>query len=519
MRNLVIVLGDQLDGGSSALDGFDPARDALWMAEVAEELTYVPVHKLRIHAFLSAMRHFRDACRGLGWTVHYSALPGNAEDDVAGDFQGMLERQVPGLSPQRLVVTEPGDFRVLQRLRDAAGRLDLPLEIREDRHFLITVETFAEWARNRKSLVMEQFYRWMRRRFDVLMDGGEPVGDAWNFDRDNLATFGRGGPGNLPAWPHRAETAIEDEVRALVEARFPDHPGLLDGTDLPLTRQQALTWLERFVDERLPRFGAYQDALWQGEPFLYHSRLSFALNLKLLRPRECIDAAEAAYRNGHAPLNAVEGFIRQLLGWREFIRGVYWLKMPDYADLNALGHRAELPALYWDGGTDMACVADAMDGVLRHGYAHHIQRLMVLGLFALLYGAHPYRFHEWHMAMYLDAVDWVSLPNTLGMSQFGDGGIVGTKPYSASGQYIKRMGNYCAGCRYEPGTASGERACPFTVFYWDFLDRHGERFRGNPRMAFQLKNLDRKRNDPAAMGAIRDTAGRLRQSLVEGERV
>lgn len=519
MRNLVIVLGDQLDHGSSAFDGFDPVQDAVWMAEVAEELTHVPAHKLRIFAFLSAMRQFRDACRERGWTVHYTALPRDPAEDIAADFTGLLRARVPALGPQRLIVTEPGDYRVLQRLREAADRLGLPLEIRPDRHFLVTTDEFADWARGRKGLVMEPFYRWMRKRFDVLMDNGEPVGGAWNYDKANRQSFGKAGPGQLSSWPERCESPRMAEVRELVTARFADHPGHLEGTDLPLTRRQATAWLNRFIQERLPRFGDYQDALWSGEPFLYHSRLSFALNLKLLHPRECIDAAEAAYRAGAAPLNAVEGFIRQILGWREFIRGVYCLKMPEYAGLNALDHQAELPGLYWHGETDMACLADAMDGVLAHGYAHHIQRLMVLGLFALLYGVHPYRFHEWHMGMYLDAVDWVSLPNTLGMSQFGDGGIVGTKPYSASGQYIKRMGNYCGGCRYNPEKSTGADACPFTTLYWDFLDRHAARFRGNRRMAFQLKNLERKRADESVIDGIRTAAGDLRRAIEAGERV
>jgi deoxyribodipyrimidine photolyase-related protein len=303
-----------------------------------------------------------------------------------------------------------------------------------------------------------------------------------------------------------------------VQERWPDHPGTLEGFAEAVTPEQAREALADFIRERLPSFGDHQDALWEGEPFLYHSRLSAALNLKLLDPRDCIEAAEDAWRAGEAPLNAVEGFVRQILGWREYVRGIYWHFMPDYASRNALEcDDVDVPGFYWTGETRMACVADALRNVLEHGYAHHIQRLMVLGLFAQLLGVHPYRFHEWHMALYLDAVDWVSLPNTLGMSQYGDGGLVGTKPYCASGRYIQRMGNHCGGCRYDPGTAVGEEACPFTTLYWDFLARHRERLDGNRRMKFQLANLDRK--DPDELSRIQERARTLQGRIREGEDV
>ncbi|HKK92873.1 MAG TPA: cryptochrome/photolyase family protein, partial [Longimicrobiales bacterium] len=313
---------------------------------------------------------------------------------------------------------------------------------------------------------------------------------------------------------------VTREVLDLVEARWPGHPGSLDDFAEAVTPKHARAALDDFIKHRLPTFGTYQDALWTGTDFLYHSRLSVVLNLKLLDPRDTISAAEDAYHRGHAPINAVEGFIRQILGWREYVRGIYWTFMPEYAERNALDcdEDMDVPVFFWDGDTDMVCVRDAMRNVLAHGYAHHIQRLMVLGLFAQLAGVHPYRFHEWHMALHLDAIDWVSLPNTLGMSQFGDGGLVGTKPYCASGAYIGRQGNHCTTCRYDPGQASGEDACPFTALYWDFLARHEERLSDNRRMNFQYRNVDRRR-DKGTLQPARERAAEILETLAEGGRV
>ena len=285
-----------------------------------------------------------------------------------------------------------------------------------------------------------------------------------------------------------------------MRTRFADHPGQAAPFGWPVTRAQALQALQVFISERLPNFGHWQDAMWTGEPWLYHAHLAAAMNLKLLHPREVIAAAEAAWREGHAPLPAVEGFIRQILGWREYVRGIYWLKMPDYAEQNALDAQHDLPAWYWTGQTPMRCMADAIGQTLQHGYAHHIQRLMVTGLFALLYGAQPRQVHGWYLSVYVDAVEWVELPNTLGMSQYADGGLLASKPYIATGRYIERMSDHCRGCRFDPGQRTGERACPFTTLYWDFLIRHEARFAKHPRLALQVKNL--ARIEPAERSAI-----------------
>ena len=516
-RHLVLVLGDQLDPAAAAFDGFDPKRDAVWMAEVEEEATHVRCHKLRIAVFFAAMRHFRDELRERGIQVHYSELPRRRSQDRGTGFASVLAKDVEKLRPEKLLLTRPGDFRVLASLEDAARKLGVELEMREDRHFYSGPAEFSGWAEGRKQLVQENFYRTLRRKHGILVgEDGEPEGGRWNFDEDNRETFGRQGPGRVPRPRRFKPDALTRDVLALVEARFGDHPGSLEHFALPVTRRDARAFLRDFVRNRLPDFCRYEDALWTGEPFLFHSRLSVALNLKLLDPRECVEAAVAAYWSRKAPLNSVEGFVRQIVGWREFVRGIYWHFMPGYIEKNALAcEDRNVPAFFWDGETEMRCVREGMQSVLDHGYAHHIVRLMVLGLFAQLLGVHPRRFHDWHMALYLDAVDWASLPNTLGMSQYGDGGIVGTKPYCATGAYVKRMSNFCADCSYDPKRSVGDEACPFTTLYWDFLARHRRQFSGNRRMVMQMRNVERK---PAAdLAAIRRRAKALRARIDAGD--
>ncbi len=508
MRHLVVVLGDQLDLHAAAFDGFDVARDAVWMAEVTEESTHVWSSQPRTVMFLAAMRHFALALRAAGRTLHYAPL-----DDPAthGSLQAQLRADIERLRPTGLVMTAPGDWRVLQAIKGVAQAQGLPLEVREDRHFYGSAREFAAHARGRKTLRMEYFYRDMRKRHGVLMHGDEPEGGQWNFDADNREAFGAAGPGAVPPRAVFEPDALTREVIALVEKRFGTHPGRLDGFAWPVTRAQALVALQRFLTERLPLFGRYQDAMWPGEPWLYHAHLAAALNLKLLNPREVVDAAVAAYRAGAAPLAGVEGFVRQILGWREYVRGIYWTRMPGYVELNALDAREDLPAWYWTGDTEMACLRDAITQTLQHGYAHHIQRLMVTGLYALLLGVQPQQVHAWYLAVYVDAVEWVELPNTLGMSQYADGGLMASKPYVATGRYIQRMSPHCQGCRYDPAQRTGEKACPFTTLYWDFLMRHEAMLAGNPRMALQVKNVARL--DEAQREAIRDRARTLRGAL------
>lgn len=513
LGRLILILGDQLDRNASVLQDFDPSQDALWMAEVQEEADYVWSHQLRLAYFFAAMRHFREELRAQGFPVHYHELTPDPAADRGPTLAEILRQDVVRLQPRQLVLVRPGDHRVLRQLQAAARDLGLPLDLRPDQHFLCSVAEFQEYAATRPHLLQEHFYRYMRRTRRLLLDPqGKPVGGKWNFDHANRQTFGRQGPPEIPPPRAFAPDPLTQQVISLVQQRFPHHPGSLQHFQLPVTAAQAEDFLTDFINRRLPFFGDFEDAMWTGQPFLYHSRLSAPLNLKLLSPRRCLDAALQAWEHGHAPLNCVEGFVRQLLGWREYIRGLYWLHMPGYQDLNYFQHQADLPRFYWDGNTPMHCFRQTMQFILDHGYSHHIHRLMVVGLFALLFGVQPQQFHQWHLAMYVDAVDWVSLPNTLGMSQFADGGLVGSKPYCASGNYIHRMSNFCAACPFRPEQSVGPDACPFTTLYWDFLNRHYDRLKKNVRLAYQLRALAGKRSQPGQLAAIRRQADRLRQA-------
>ncbi len=484
IRHLIVVLGDQLDRQSSAWEGFDPTLDQAWMCEAAEEATHVWCSQQRLVLFLSAMRHFAQGLRDDAVPLNYlAATPGSLAQALS---QTLAEHRV-----QRIVLTEPGDWRVLQALRGAAQAAGVPLELREDHHFMCSAREFASHAKGRKQLRMEYFYREMRRRHGVLMDGDAPAGGEWNYDAQNREGFGPQGPGFVSPPTRFTPDGITREVIHFVCREFSAHPGDVSEFGWPVTREQALQALHSFITERLPHFGRWQDAMWEGQPWLYHSHIAAALNLKLLNPREVIAAAEAEFRAGRAPLPAVEGYIRQLLGWREYVRGIYWQQMPHYAGLNALDAQEDLPAWYWTGEVPMRCLRDAIQQTLHHGYAHHIQRLMVTGLYALLHGVAPQQVHGWYLSVYVDAVEWVELPNTLGMSQYADGGLMASKPYAATGKYIERMSDHCRGCRFKPALRTGATACPYTTLYWDFLLRHEQRFASHPRMALQVKNVAR----------------------------
>lgn len=506
VRRLVVVLGDQLDESSSAFDGFDDRADAIWMCEAPEEAAIVWSHKARIALFLSAMRHFRDRMSSRGRRVLYRATGEHRHHSIAG----ALTEDLAALQPREVAMVQPGDWRLSQGLMSCVAEAGLPLRLTSDRHFLLDKASFARWMEGRSQPRLEHFYRWMRKRTGILMEGEEPAGGTWNYDTENRSSFGSERP-TAPARARFEPDTLTRDVLAMVAQRYGDHPGELSDFDWPVSREEALQALDHFIEVRLPEFGRWQDAMWVGEAWLWHSHLSAALNLKLITPREVCAAAESAWRAGKAPIASVEGFVRQILGWREYVRALYWWRMPAFLDENALEATAPLPEFYWTGRTDYACLADAIGLTLRHGYAHHIQRLMVTGLFALLLGVQPRRVHEWYLAIYVDAVEWVELPNTLGMSQFADGGILASKPYIASGKYIQRMSNACTGCRYDPQQITGPRACPFTTLYWDFLDRHEARFSAHPRLRPQILNLARK--TPAERDAIRQAAGQLRERL------
>jgi deoxyribodipyrimidine photolyase-related protein len=474
------------------------------MAEVRGESTRVVSSKARVVMFLAAMRHFRDVLLAKGWRVEYTELKGlKNEGTLAGALTGFIAKH----SPKEIVAVEPGEWRLREGLRGVlwpngeGGWL-------EDTHFLCTHSQFEAHAAGRKQLRMEFFYREMRKRLDVLMQGGNPAGGEWNFDAENRGVFGKNGPELLPAPVAFAPDLTTRSVMEMVDRELPEAPGTSKFFDFPVTRHQALEALSDFIANRLPHFGQYQDAMWSGQPWLYHARLSAALNLKLINPREVIAAAENSWNLGLVPIAAAEGFIRQILGWREYVRGIYWRSMPEYMESNALDARAALPGFYWTGETDMHCLKQAIGQTLKLGYAHHIQRLMVTGLYALLLGVRPSEVHEWYLGVYVDAVEWVEVPNTIGMSQYADGGVMASKPYAASGKYIQRMSDYCRGCVYDPALSVGEKACPFTTLYWDFLARNRARLGGNQRMSLQLKNLDRL--TPETLEAVRLRAAQIK---------
>lgn len=493
MTSLRLVLGDQLSRDLSALEGINPAQDIIFMAEVAQETTYVPHHKQKIVLILSAMRHFAEALKQEGFKVHYVAL-----DDPAnrGSFTDELARALDLYEVDTIIATEPGEWRVAEMMTGWAARFGRPVDIRNDDRFFCTRQRFAQWAEGRKSYRMEFFYREMRRETGLLMCGDQPEGGEWNYDKENRKSLPA--QQTLPSRLRFAPDETTHEVMALVERLYPDHFGDLNPFGWAVTRTDALEALDHFMMVCLPDYGDYQDAMKTGEPFIYHSIISPYLNCGLLTPREVCDRAAQAFQSGHAPLNAVEGFIRQILGWREYVRGIYWHHMPAYGASNALEAHRPLPDFFWTGDTKMNCMAQVISDTRQHAYAHHIQRLMVTGNFALLAGLEPRAVEEWYLAVYIDAFEWVELPNTHGMVLFADGGMLASKPYAASGAYINRMSDYCSGCAYDVKEKSGPSACPFNLLYWHFLIENQQRLSTNPRMAMPYRTLGKMSDDRRA---------------------
>jgi len=500
MKTLRLIMGDHLTRDIASLADLDPSRDIVLMVEVEEEATYVRHHKQKIAFVLAAMRHFAQALREEGVEVDYVRLD---DPENTGAFTSELLRAVRRRNPDRVVVCEPGEWRVREAIRGWESLAGLTVVVREDDRFFASHDRFARWARTRSSYRMEFFYRELRRETRLLMDGEAPAGGQWNFDAENRKRLPRG---EMPPPRRRfAPDAVTRDVLGLVETRFPGHFGETAEFGWPVSRDEALAALDDFLASALPRFGDFQDAMKVGEPFLFHSLIATALNVGLLTPREVCARAEAEYREGRAPLNAVEGFIRQILGWREYVRGLYWMLMPDYAAGNALGATRPLPELYWTGETAMRCLREVVQQTRRYAYAHHIQRLMITGNFALLAGVQPAQIEAWYLAVYADAFEWVELPNTHGMAMFADGGLLASKPYAASGAYIHRMSDYCSGCEYDVQARSGRKACPFNYLYWAFLIRNQTALAGNSRMAMPYRTLATWSEDRKA-AIVRDAA-------------
>jgi len=508
VSRLILVLGDQLSPELSALREGDKSKDTVVMAEVMDEASYVRHHPKKIAFVFAAMRKFAAQLRDDGWDVRYTELDDTAN---AGSIPGELLRRAEESGADEVIATEPGEWRLIEALNDA------PVKVRQlsDDRFLASHEEFERWAKGRKALRMEYFYRDMRRKTGLLMEGDDPVEGKWNFDHDNRKPapdeVDFGGPMRFE--PDETVAAVLD----LVERQFPDNFGRLRPFWFATDRGQARQALSHFITHALPKFGDFQDAMLDDNRFLYHAIISPYLNAGLLTPLEICKAAEQAYTDGHAPINAVEGFIRQIIGWREYVRGIYFLEGPDYPRRNALNHQRALPDLYWGGETQMRCLSKAVEQTRDEAYAHHIQRLMVTGNFALLAGVNPTELHDWYLRVYADAYEWVEAPNTVGMSQFADGGIIASKPYVSSGSYINRMSDHCKKCAYSVTKKTGEGACPFNLLYWHFMDRHRDRFGKNPRMGQMYATWDRM--DPDRRETVLKEAEAFLDRLSAGEAV
>jgi len=484
MTILIPILGDQLTPTLPALMQADPQNSVILMMEVMEEASYVPHHPKKIAFIFAAMRAYAAELRDAGWQVDYIKL-----DDMqnSGSFTGEVNRAISRHDASAIHITEAAEYRVMEAIKTWRDLFDLPVTIHPDDRFICSHDEFADWAEGRKSLRMEYFYREMRRKTGLLMTSdGKPEGDEWNYDSENRK------PADndlfMPVPQQFKPDASTREVLKLVAGKFSDNFGSLDNYWFGSTREHAQAALGSFIKQALPKFGDYQDAMLRGQSFLYHALISVYLNVGLLNPLDVCRRAEQAYENGDVPLNAAEGFIRQIIGWREYVRGIYWREMPGYEMRNALGAHRDLPAFYWSGDTDMECLRQCITQTRDEAYAHHIQRLMVTGNFALLIGADPHQVHEWYLSVYADAFEWVELPNTLGMSQFGDGGLLASKPYASSGSYINKMSDYCGSCRFKVNQKEGEDACPFNYLYWDFIARHENTFAKNPRMAMMVRS-------------------------------
>ncbi len=485
MSSIIVILGDQLSLNISSLKCCDKEKDIILMCEVFEECTYVKHHKKKIAFILSSMRHFADELRGAGFDVSYIKL-----DDVKNShsFRSEILRFSKERKINKVKITHPSEYRVLQDLNSLTEE-NIDLEIIEDDRFLCSKSEFKDFAKNKKSLLMESFYRQMRIKYNILMDGKNPIGGKWNYDSENRKPPKKGL--KIPQHYQNAPDKITKEVINLVNDKFSKHFGDLEPFYFAVNKKQALRAFEKFIEERLQNFGTYQDAMIEGEDFMFHSHIGFYLNNGLLEPLEVIKKAQEEYEKGKVDINSAEGFIRQILGWREYIKGIYWLKMPEYKELNFFNAKNKLPEFYWSGDTKMNCIKQSVKNTKKNSYAHHIQRLMVLGNFALIAGIEPSQVNEWYLIVYADAYEWVELPNVSGMVLFADGGILATKPYASSGAYINKMSNYCKNCSYKVAQKNGENACPFNYLYWNFLIENEEKLSKNHRMAMIYKVLEK----------------------------
>lgn len=506
MTELRLILGDQLNPLHSWFAQSRP--DVVYLLlELRQETGYVLHHAQKLLAILAAMRDFARQLKAAGHRVRYVAIdhPSNR-----GSLEDNLDALLQHYQPQAFRWQQPDEWRLDQQLQQWAARQQIPCQAVDSEHFYTSRQEAGQLFAGQAQWRMETFYRQMRKRHQVLLAAdGRPAGGKWNYDHDNRKAWRGTPPAPADNRPCHDHSALWHSLQAAGIDSFGEPAA--GALPWPLNRDEALQQLRAFITHGLPHFGDYQDAMHSSQPRLFHSLLSFALNTKMLSPREVVSAAEQAWHSGHAPLPAVEGFIRQILGWREYVRGVYWARMPGYAHSNGFDHQLPLPAWFWHGNTGMRCLALAIGQSLRDAYAHHIQRLMVIGNFALLAGLSPQALHQWYLGVYIDAFEWVELPNTLGMSQYADGGLLASKPYVSGSAYLHRMGDYCGSCRYRREQRHGEQVCPFNALYWDFFQRQQYRLAANPRLALVYRQLDAMPDTEKQ--AITNTAAQLRQRL------
>ncbi|MGX8236768.1 cryptochrome/photolyase family protein [Exiguobacterium undae] len=500
------IFGNQLNHTLPLLQEADLKHDVILMVEATSRSTWKTYHKQKLVLIFSAMRHFADELRDKGFTVDYREA--DSFDDAWKEHQQQYK-------PTHLLYTAITDHpmrRVMERFQNNLPKT-ITVDVRSDVPLFLLTQDEAVALLGDKPWKMDRFYRQLRKDRRLLMSGNKPLGGKWSFDADNRKPAKHGVDFKAPI-RFRPDQITRDVIHK-VETTFADHPGQLDAFHWPVTRAEAQRALARFIEERLETFGTYQDAMLTGEDTLSHSLLSSSINIGLLSPDEVIKAAAAALEEQEAPLNAVEGFIRQILGWREYMRAVYLSEMPGYEQVNVLKHDRDLPDFFWDGQTTMTCVAESLRPVIETAHNHHIQRLMVLGNFANLFEISPQQTADWFNEMYIDAYDWVVLPNVLGMALHADGGLLSTKPYIASANYIHKMSDYCGNCLFNQKDALGDNACPFNALYWDFIARHEERFSGNQRMSMMYRQWAKR--DQADQQAIRKKATALKKQLADGQ--
>lgn len=506
MTTLRLILGDQLNPTHSWFESVDP-QVVYTVMELRQETDYVRHHAQKVLGIFAGLRDLATHLKTQGHRVHDFRI-----DDLTNtqSLTKNIQHLVTQYAVTKFEYQQPDEWRLDAQLEAFSKALPIPVEMVDSEHFYTTRDEAGAFFAKQKSWLMERFYRHMRTRHRVLMlDEKRPVEGQWNFDHDNRKRW----TGTPPEPQDRRVRHDHSALWACIQQAGVTTMGQAQASEFawPLNRAEAFADLEHFIDQILPNFGDYQDAMSVGSWRMFHSLLSFALNTKMLKPQELVGRAEQAWQTGKISIATAEGFIRQILGWREYIRGMYWHHMPDYAQHNGFNHTTALPDWFWTGKTKMQCLSHSIGQSLEYAYAHHIQRLMVIGNFALLAGLNPSDLHRWYLGIYIDAFEWVELPNTIGMSQFADGGLLATKPYVSSAAYIDRMSDYCKGCYYDKKQREGARACPFNALYWDFFIRHEGKLKNNHRLGMVYRNIEKM--EAKAIDALQQQARLTRASL------